>query len=98
MSRKHFINAVANRMRQLDKLFKINLKRRYSHGNKTDLQRIGRMLLIFHWMPSSKQSLISFPLQFNTLKLLALDLFLVIMRLQQKILETRAGSYRAKSR
>jgi hypothetical protein len=41
MRGKHFINAVANKIRQLDKLFKINLKRRYSHGNKTDLQRIG---------------------------------------------------------
>jgi hypothetical protein len=56
------------------------------------------MRLIFHWMPSSKQALISFPLQFNTLKLLVLDLFLVIMRLQQKILKTRDGSYLAKSR
>jgi hypothetical protein len=41
MSGKHFINAVANKMRPLDKLSKNNLKRRYSHGNKTDLQRIG---------------------------------------------------------
>jgi hypothetical protein len=27
--------------KKLDKSFKINLKRRYAHGNKTDLQRIG---------------------------------------------------------
>jgi len=46
------------------------------------------MLQIFHRTTYFKQSLISFPLQFNTLKLLVLDLFLVIMRLQQKILKT----------